>query len=256
MTVSSMRKRYVTSAVIAAAICLPCSVGMGSAEIGASVSSARDALELARKESRSLAPNANRAESARAAPGSEVPPLRLAAAREPPPEVEAAPVARVPSADEETLAAMRRDMDQLRFQVSQQQNRVAVLEAAAANEEARRARDAEETIARQRDLSAMLSLLAEIDRKLAAGSGHVSDELALAQSAAASVASSAAAAGSALQSRHAFDAQSWLAAAREPLARSDLYEARLAVNRAADCARAAMLATAVPGPDGQAARPE
>ena len=247
------------AAVIAATVCSLYLVGVGSHDAGASVSNGRSALQPARDEGVVLADPkatpAKREENARTAPASDVPPPRPVAVREPPPNVEApVPVAPVPSATEEVLAAMRREMDQLRFQLAEQQNRVAALEAAVANEHARRSREADEAIARHRDLTAMTSGLAEIERTLAAGSGHVSDELARAQATAASVASSAAAAGAALQSAHASDAQSWLAASREALARGDLLQTRLAVLRAVECARAAALATAVPGPDAQPLR--
>ncbi len=247
------------AAVMAATACSLYLVVVGSHDAGASVSNGRSALEPARDEGMVFAAPkatpAKREENARTEPASDVPPPPPVAVREPPPDIKA-PVAAVPSANEEALAAMRREMDQLRLQHAQQQNRVAALEAAVANEQARRSRDAEETNARQRDLTAIMSVVAEIDRTLATGSGHVSDELARAQATAASVASSAAAAGSALQSAHASGAQSWIAASREALARGDLFEARLAVIRAAECVRAAMLATAVPGPDAQAAREE
>lgn len=211
-----MANRYVTAAIIAVTVGLPYSPTVASPDAGASTSEWRGAIEPAPNVNRVLAPKA--------------------------------------PAQEEALAAMRREMDQLRLQLAQQQSRVAALEAEVANEEARRAHEADETNARQRDLRAIISILAEIDRRLATGSGQVSDELARAQATAASVASSAAAAGSALQSGHASSAQSWLAASQEALARGDLFEARLAVNRAAGCVRAAALATAVPGPDGRGVR--
>ena len=258
MTVVSMARKYFMAAVIAATVCSLYLVGVGSHDAGASVSNGRRALQPARDEGMVLAPKATaakREENAGTAPASDVPPPRPVPVREPPPDVEAPlPVAPVPSATEEVLAAMRREMDQLRFQFAEQQNGLAALETAVANEHARRAREADEAIARHRDLAAMTSGLAEIERTLAAGSGHVTDELARAQATAASVASSAAAAGAALQSAHASDAQSWLAASREALARGDLLQTRLAVLRAVECARAAALATAVPGPDAQPLR--
>ena len=243
------------AAVIAATVCSLYLVGVGSHDAGASVSNGESALEPARDEGMVLAPPARREETTRTALASDVTPPRPIGVREPPADVEApVPVAPVPSATDGVLAAMRREMDQLRFQLAEQQSRVAALEAAFANEHARRSREAGEAIARHQDLTAMTSGLAEVERTLATGSVHVSDELARAQATAASVASSAGAAGAALQSAHASDAQSWLATSREALARGDLMQARLAVLRAVECARAAALATAVPGPDAQPRR--
>jgi hypothetical protein len=258
MTVLPMPRRYFTAVFIAATVSSPYSVGVDGADGGAPVSDRRSALELAPSEDRVVAPKATpaeREENARTAPGSDVPPSRPIAVREPPPDINApVPVTPVPSATEEVLAAMRREIDQLRFQLAQEQDRGAALETEVANEQARRSRDAEETTARHRDLTAMMSSLAEIDRRLATGFGHVSDELARAQATAAFIASSAAAAGATLQSAHASDAQSWIAASREALARSDLLHTRLAVQRAFECVRRAALAAAVPGPDARAAR--
>lgn len=123
MTVVSMAKRYFMAAVIAATVCSLYLVGVGSHDAGASVSNGRSSLRPAGDEGIVLAaPKATpvrREETAKAAPASDVPPPRAFAVREPPPDVEApVPVAPVPRATEEALAAMRRTLRASRMRSS------------------------------------------------------------------------------------------------------------------------------------------
>ena len=159
-------------------------------------------------------------------------PPPMAAAAEPPP-------APGPPGAPDDAAAMRREVDRLRLELGLQQSRVAVVEAGIADERARRWQEADEAATRQRELAAMTSDLADVERTLSTGYRYVSDDLARAQATAGRVAWSASASGAAAESALASDAQRWIAASEQALGRGDLYLARVALLRARTASSAA-----------------
>lgn len=183
------------------------------------------------------------ARGANASPLAEAPAPSLGAAAEATPVMGGpSPGAPVSQDVNEIIATMQREIDRLRIQTSEQRDRVAVVEAGLADERERRFQEAEEALARRSDLTATLSSLVGVEQTMATGSSEVSDHLARAQATAASVASSAAAAGSTMESVLASEAKSLLERSRRALNNGDLFQARCGVQRAIAALRAAALA--------------
>lgn len=182
------------------------------------------------------------ARGANATPLADAPdPIRGAAA-------EATPVMGGPSGApvsqdvNEIIATMQREIDRLRIQISEQRDRVAMVEAGLADQRERRFQEAEEALARRSDLMATLSSLVGVEQTMAMGSSDVSEHLSRAQATAASVAASASKAGSTMESVLASEAKSLLERSRRALNQGDLFQARSGVQRAIAALRAAALA--------------